>query len=65
MGGRKNKVIARHGYVGRLHTQLTSFQASEGLILKFYLVLNKCDACRVTTVPEASAAPVLMIDNSH
>lgn len=70
MGGRKNKVIGRHGYVGllllcKLHMQLTSLKAFEGLILKFDLVLNKCDAFHVTAVPEAPAAPVLMINDSH
>lgn len=65
MGGRKNKVIGRCGYAGRLRMQLTSLKAVEGLILKFDLVLNKCDACHVTAIPEAPAAPVLMIGNSH
>lgn len=65
MGGRKNKVIGRHGYVGSLHMQLTGLKAFEGLILKFDLILSQCDACYVTAVPEASAAPVLMIGNSH
>lgn len=65
MGGRKSKVIGRHSYVGRLHTQLTSLKAFEGLILTFDLVLNKCDACHATAAPEASAAPVVMISNSR
>jgi len=65
MGGRKNTVIGRHGYVGRLHTRLASLKAFEGLVLKLDLVLSKHDACQVAAVPEASAAPVLMIDNSH
>lgn len=65
MGGKKNKVIGRHGYVGRLHTQLTSLKALECLILEFDLVLNKRGACYVTAIPEAFAAPVLMINSSH
>lgn len=51
--------------MGRLHTQLTSWEAFEGLILKFDLVSKKCNAHHVTAVPEASAGLLSMSDNSH
>lgn len=56
MGGRKNKVIGRHGYVVRLHAQLKSLKVLEGLILHFDLVSSKYDACHPTAVPEAPEA---------
>lgn len=34
MGRKKNKEVGRHGYAGRLHTQLTGLKAFEGLFFK-------------------------------